>query len=98
MLYNNGSGTASANVTNVQVACSNLSPTTYTIGGTVSGLTGTGLVLQDNGGNNLSISANGTFTFSNSVARGATYSVTVPPSPKARTAMWPTAPAPPAAM
>ena len=73
----NGSGTATANVTSVQVACSNLPPTTYTIGGTVSGLTGTGLVLQDNGGNNLSVSANGGFAFSNSVASGATYSVSV---------------------
>ena len=73
----NGGGTANANVTNVQVACSNLPPTTYTIGGTVSGLTGAGLVLQDNGGNNLPVSANGSFTFSNSVASGEIYSVTV---------------------
>ena len=72
-----GSGTAGANVTNVQVACSNLPPATYTIGGTVSGLTGAGLILQDNGGNNLPVSANGSFTFSNSVASGAAYSVTV---------------------
>jgi hypothetical protein len=72
-----GSGAASANVTNVQVACSNLPPTTYTIGGTVSGLTGTGLVLQDNGGNNLSVSTSGVFTFSNSVASGGAYSVSV---------------------
>jgi hypothetical protein len=72
-----GSGTASANVTNVQVSCSNLPPTTYTIGGTVSGLTGTGLVLQDNGGNNLAVSASGSFTFSTAVSSGAAYSVTV---------------------
>jgi hypothetical protein len=72
-----GSGTASANVTNVQVSCSNLPPTTYTIGGTVSGLTGTGLVLQDNGGNNLAVSASGSFTFSTAVDNGAAYSVTV---------------------
>ena len=73
----NGSGTASANVTNVQIACSNIPPTTYTIGGTVSGLTSAGLVLQDNGGNNLAVSANGAFTFSTSVASGAPYGVTV---------------------
>jgi hypothetical protein len=72
-----GSGTASANVTNVQVSCSNLPPTTYTIGGTVSGLTGTGLVLQDNSGNNLAVSASGSFIFSTAVASGAAYSVTV---------------------
>ena len=69
----NGSGTANANMTNVQVACSNL--TYYTIGGTVTGLTGRGLVLQDNGGNNLAVSASGSFTFSTAVA--SAYSVTV---------------------
>ena len=50
---------AGANVTNVSVVCA---VNTYTVGGTVSGLTGT-VVLQDNGANDLSISSNGTFTF-----------------------------------
>ncbi len=49
----------------------------YTIGGTVSGLSGTGLVLQDNGDDNLPISANGPFTFAKPVAGGSTYNVTV---------------------
>ena len=39
----NGSGTATANVTNVAVTC----VLSYTIGGTVTGVVGTGLVLQD---------------------------------------------------
>lgn len=70
-----GAGTvASANVSGVAVSCSTNS---YTVGGTVSGLTGSGLVLQNNSGNNLSISADGAFTFSTSVASGAVYSVTV---------------------
>ena len=73
----NGTGTANGNVTNIQVACSNLPPTTYTIGGTVSGLTGTGLVLQNNGGNNLPVSANGSFKFTTAVASSAAYKVTV---------------------
>ena len=71
----NGTGTATANVTNVQVACT--SETTFTIGGTVSGLTGTGLALQDNGGNNLTVTANGSFTFSTALTSGAAYDVTV---------------------
>ena len=50
---------------------------TYTIGGTVSGLTGAGLVLQNNGGDNLSISADGSFTFATPLANGSAYSVTV---------------------
>ncbi|RLA00547.1 MAG: hypothetical protein DRQ47_09335, partial [Gammaproteobacteria bacterium] len=38
-------------------------PTTYTVGGSVSGLTGTGLVIQNNGGDDISLDANGDFTF-----------------------------------
>ena len=44
-------------------------PRTYTIGGTVSGLSGT-VVLQDNGGDNLSVSGNGSFTFATPVDAG----------------------------
>jgi len=51
--------------------------TDYTIGGTVSGLAGSGLVLQDNGGNNLSITTNGNFTFSTQIASGSAYDVSV---------------------
>jgi hypothetical protein len=51
--------------------------TTYTIGGTVSGLTGAGLVLQNNGGDNLAISANGAFTFAASLPNGSAYAVSV---------------------
>ena len=50
--------------------------TAYSIGGTVSGLTGS-LVLQNNGGDNLTISANGPFTFATNVASGSAYNVTV---------------------
>ena len=52
-------------------------PPTFTVGGTVSGLAGSGLVLQDNGGNNLAVSASGSFTFTTPLASGSTYSVTV---------------------
>ena len=71
-----GSGTlSSSNVTNVSVTCTN----TYTIGGTVINLVGIGggLQLQDNGGDNLSVNANGTFTFPTAIASGSHYSVTV---------------------
>ena len=70
-----GSGTvAGANITSVVVTCVNA----YTIGGTITGLTGTGLVLQNNGGNNLTISAGATsFTFSTPIANASLYSVTV---------------------
>ena len=77
----NGSGTASANVTNVAVTCTTAAATTFTIGGTVAGLSGTGLVLQDNGGDNLTVSANGTFTFATAVSTGGAYAVTVTTQP-----------------
>ncbi len=85
-MVSNASGTASANVTNVKVTCS--SAAAYTIGGTISGLAGTGLVLQDNGGNNLSVASGATsFTFTTAVAAGSAYNVTVqtPPSNPAQT-------------
>jgi alpha-tubulin suppressor-like RCC1 family protein len=75
-VVSNGSGTATANVTNITVACTTTTQT-FTIGGTVSGLAGTGLVLQDNGGNNLPVSANGAFTFTTAINIGSTYKVTV---------------------
>lgn len=52
-------------------------PASFSVGGMVSGLTGTGLVLQDNGGDNLAVGANGSFTFAQALLSGATYAVTV---------------------
>ncbi len=49
----------------------------YTVGGVVSGLSGTGFVLQNNGGDNLAISSNGAFTFATPVANGSGYAVSV---------------------
>ena len=56
-------------------------PITYTIGGSVSALSGSGLVLQDNGGDNLPVSADGTFTFRTALPSGSTYKVTVAVQP-----------------
>jgi Galactose oxidase, central domain len=53
----------------------------FTIGGTITGLSGTGLVLQDNGANNLAISANSSFVFGTTIASGGTYAVTVSTQP-----------------
>src|ERR1700733_7488626 len=52
-------------------------PVTFTIGGTVSNLAGSGLVFQNNGGNNLPVTANGSFTFTTAIDSGAAYAVTV---------------------
>jgi hypothetical protein len=76
-----GSGTiANANVVNVAVTCTT---NTYKVGGTVNGLLGSGLILQDNGGNDLAIAANGSFVFTTPVAIGAAYVVTAKVQPTA---------------
>ena len=77
-----GSGTvAAANVANVAVTCSAPPPpAAFTIGGTVSGLNGA-VVLRNNGGGDLTISANGAFTFPGNVSNGAAYAVTVRTQP-----------------
>ena len=78
----NGSGTMrNANVTNVTVTCST---NAYTVGGTISGLSGT-VILQNNGTNSTSISSNGSFTFSTPIADGSAYSVTVSTQPASQT-------------
>src|ERR1700722_1993120 len=58
-------------------------PTTQTIGGTVTGLTGKGMVLENNGGDDLTIVANGTFTFKTVVS--GTYAVTIKTQPSSPT-------------
>ncbi|WP_192954723.1 beta strand repeat-containing protein [Gallaecimonas mangrovi] len=69
-----GSGTvSSANVTSVAVSCTT---NTYSIGGTVSGLSGT-LILQNNSGDDLSLNSDGDFSFASAVDDGSSYSVTV---------------------
>jgi len=69
-----GTGTVTvANVSNVSVTCG---ANTFTIGGTVTGLNGS-MVLQNNGGDDLTISTNGSFSFAASVANGNPYAVTL---------------------
>jgi len=52
-------------------------PTLYNVGGSVSHLVGSMVVLQDNNGDNLTVTANGPFTFKTALASGANYSVMV---------------------
>lgn len=68
------------NVTNVAVVCTTGS-TSFTVGGTVTGLTGTGLILRNNDAESLPISADGEFIFPTAVATGASYRVTITASP-----------------
>ncbi|GAB4435075.1 MAG: hypothetical protein OHK0011_18260 [Turneriella sp.] len=52
----------------------------YTVGGSVSGLSGT-LVLQNNGGDDLTLTSNGSFTFATQLPEGSVYSVQVLTNP-----------------
>ena len=56
-------------------------PPYYIIGGTVHGLAGSGLVLQDNGGDALAVATNGSFKFETAVVSGHSYAVTVAAQP-----------------
>ena len=49
----------------------------HTLSGTVSGLLGTGLVIQNNGGDDIAITANGSFSFPTQVAEQGSYYVTI---------------------
>ena len=82
----NGTGTiGTSNVANVSVTCI----VTYTVSVSVSGIAGSGLVVQLNGADDLQVpvkppySGPVTATFTSPVAMGATYSVTIKSQPVA---------------
>jgi 6-phosphogluconolactonase (cycloisomerase 2 family) len=74
-----GTGTVTtANITNIVVNCA---VSNFTIGGSASGLAGTGLQIQNNAGDTLSVTQNGSFTFATSISSGANYSISISTSP-----------------
>lgn len=64
----------------------NYQPNVYTVGGTISSLTTpfgvNTFVLQNNAGDDLIVSGNGTFTFNTAIPTGSNYAVTVFSSPQ----------------
>ncbi len=83
-MVNNGTGTISASVSNIQITCSTSPP--LTLGGTVTGLdSGKSVSLLNNGANPLTVSANSSFTFSNTLTSGSAYAVTVGTQPTGQT-------------
>ena len=84
-LYENGATTSSPVVTNVKLEDLNIPCALagfYTVGGTVTGLAaGQSVVLLNNGGDALTVNADGTFTFSAAVATGGAYAATVGTQP-----------------
>ncbi len=78
------SGTIAGAAVDATVVCARIAPpVTYTVGGTVSGLAGSGLVLQDNGGDDRAVTLNGNFVFGTALASGAGYAITVKTQPTA---------------
>jgi len=71
-----GAGIANTNVTSIVVTCSISS---FTVGGTITGLSGTGLVLKDTVNNHqVTVLANATtFTITPAIASGTAYTVAV---------------------
>ena len=57
------------------------SPPTYTVSATVSGLSGSGLALTNNGGSNISVAGNGVVTIANGVSANTAYQVAVATQP-----------------
>jgi 6-phosphogluconolactonase (cycloisomerase 2 family) len=53
----------------------------YSVGGKVTGLSGSGLVLADSDGTTLAVSGNGTFVFPTGIKNGLTYTVSVNTQP-----------------
>jgi len=80
-----GSGAVGTNnVTSVAITCATTTPPggdggmpTYSIGGTLAGLAGTGLEIQNGDTDDLPVAANGGFTFTTTLASGSPYKVTV---------------------
>jgi 6-phosphogluconolactonase len=56
-------------------------PATYTVTATVSGLAGSGLQLQNNAGDTLNVSQNGSVTFATALLSGAAYAISVSANP-----------------
>ncbi len=77
IVYGSGVTSVTHNITNIIITCSEF---TYTVGGMVSGLSGT-VVLQNNGEDILAIASAGTYTFPILYADGTIYNVTVQENP-----------------
>lgn len=76
----NGSGTASDDLTNVAIVCA---LEQFSIGGTISGPGEGTMTLENNGGDSISFSGDGSFSFPNTINYRSTYAVTLTDAPPA---------------
>ena len=70
----NAAGVIGGSNVSVPVSCTT---DMFSVGGTVTGLAGSGLVLQLNGGQDLPVGSNGAFEFPNKLPSGTRYEVTI---------------------
>ena len=83
----NGSGTATANVTNVTVACV-ATTVTYAVGGTITGLAGTGLRLEGGAAGTVTPEVGATgFTLPQELENGTAYDVGIAAQPLGQTCL-----------
>lgn len=61
---------------------SNILPAIYTVGISVEGMTGTSMVIQNNAGDDITVTGNGSYSFSTQLATGDSYTVSVSLSPE----------------
>lgn len=66
----------SVNITNIEVTCASESES-FTLGGSVSGLSGGTVILQNSDSQQVSVSSDGSFQFATPLAEGSSYQVTV---------------------
>jgi len=79
--YGDLSGSLANKCTDTSGPMPDAPPGYFFVGGTVSGLTGSGLVLRDNGADDLTRSSNGPFQFATALQTGKPYDVTVGAQP-----------------
>jgi hypothetical protein len=83
----NGSGTANSNVTNVAVGCV-ATTTTFSVGGTIDGLDGAGLRIENGAGNVVTPGAgDAMFTLPEEFTNGAAYDVGIAVQPAGQTCL-----------
>lgn len=80
-----GGGSGGSSAANPQTGVPAPEPSTYSVGGTVTGLTSGGLILQNNAVADLTVQADGPYSFPASLSTGASYQVTVRTNPPSQT-------------
>jgi len=78
----NGSGTATANVSSVTVACA---ASQYALGGTVTGLSGTLVLKEDQSKDSIAVTASGPYHFNVNAVHNSAYAVSVFKQPAGQT-------------